>query len=218
VEPAGQPVMVRGVHIHRIGCGQIVETWNSGDALGLLRQIGALPAPGPSPRTPLEAMATPGAATPAADCPPGSPEENAEIGRRWTEEALDGHDLDVLDEFVSPDLVHHAGIFVDEIGRDALKDDLAALLAAFPDIRFRADVIVAADDRVAVRWTGRGTHGGDLQGIAPTGKAVEFTGINTYRIACGMIVEGWSEPDALGLLRQLGVVPEITPGPATPTS
>jgi steroid delta-isomerase-like uncharacterized protein len=218
VEPAGQPVMVRGVHIHRIGCGQIVETWNSGDALGLLRQIGALPAAGPSPRTPLEAKASPAAATRAADCPPGTPEENAEIGRRWTEEALDGHDLDVLDEFVSRDLVHHAGIFVDEIDRDALKEDLAALLAAFPDIRFSADVIVAADDRVAVRWTGRGTHGGELQGIAPTGKAVEFTGINTYRITCGMIVEGWSEPDALGLLRQLGVVPEITPGPATPTS
>ncbi|MBW3634331.1 MAG: ester cyclase, partial [Chloroflexi bacterium] len=40
VEPAGQPVAVRGVHIHRVACGQIVETWNSGDALGLLRQIG----------------------------------------------------------------------------------------------------------------------------------------------------------------------------------
>jgi predicted ester cyclase len=118
---------------------------------------------------------------------------------------------------VASDVVHHAGIFVDEIGRDALKEDLAALLAAFPDARFTADVIVATEDRAAVRWTGRGTHEGELQSLAPTGLPVVFTGINVYRIACGQIVEGWSEPDALGLLRQLGVVPEIDPTAATPT-
>lgn len=217
VEPAGQPVAVRGVHIHRISCGQIAETWNSGDGLGLLRQIGALPAPGPSPRTPEDAVTTPVSASPAADCPPGTAEENAAIGRRWTE-ALDVHDLDLLDEFVAEDLIHHAGIFVDEIGRDALKSDLAALLAAFPDGRFSVDVVVTDEDSAAVRWTGRGTNDGELQGMAPTGLPVVFTGINVYRIACGQIVEGWSEPDSLGLLRQLGVVPEIYPGPATPTS
>ena len=218
VEPAGQPVMVRGVHIHKIACGQIVETWNSGDGLGLLRQIGALPMPGPSPRTPQQQAATPIVASPAANCPPGNAEENAAIGRRWTEEALDSHNLDLLDEFVAEDLVHHAGIFVDEIGRDQLKKDLTALITAFPDIRFTADVIVADDDGAAVRWTGRGTHLGELQGIAPTGKAIAFTGINVYHIECGQIVEGWSEPDSLGLLQQLGAVPEINPGPATPTS
>jgi steroid delta-isomerase-like uncharacterized protein len=218
VEPEGQPVAVRGVHIHRVACGQIVETWNSGDALGLLRQIGALPSPPPSPRTPLEAQATPGAATPAADCPPASAEATATIVRRWTEEALDTHELDVLDEFVAEDLIHHAGIFVDEIGRDALKEDFVALLGAFPDSRWSADVIVATDDRAAVRWTGRGTHEGEFQGLAPTGLPIVLTGINVYRIDCGQIVEGWSEPDSLGLLRQLGVVPEIAPVGATPTS
>jgi steroid delta-isomerase-like uncharacterized protein len=218
VEPTGQPVAVRGVHIHRVACGRIVETWNSGDALGLLRQIGALPSPGPSPRTPLEAVATPVVATPvASDCPPGTAEENAAIGRRWTEDALDGHNLDLLDEFVAEDLVHHAGLFVDEIGREALKADLAALIEAFPDIRFTADVVLASADRAAVRWTGRGTHQAEFQGLAPTGLPVVFTGINVYRIACGQIVEGWSEPDALGLLQQLDVVPEIAPSPATPT-
>jgi predicted ester cyclase len=207
VEPTGQPVMVRGVHIHRIACGKIVETWNSGDGIGLLRQIGALPPAGPSPRTPVDA--TQAAATPAADCPPTTTEESAELGRRWTEDALDTHNLDLYDEFVAADLVHHAGIFVDEIGRDALKEDLGALIAAFPDVRFTADVIVAEGDRAAVRWTGRGTHDGTLQGIAPTGREVTFSGINIYRIACGQIVEGWSEPDVLSLLNQLGVLPPI---------
>jgi steroid delta-isomerase-like uncharacterized protein len=218
VEPEGQPVAVRGVHIHRIACGQIVETWNSGDGLGLLRQIGALPSPPPSPRTPLHEQTTPGAATPAADCPPASAELTETIVRRWTEEALDTHELDVLDEFVAEDLIHHAGLFVDEIGRDALKEDFVALLGAFPDSRWSADVIVATEDRAAVRWTGRGTHEGEMQGMEPTGLPVVLTGINVYRIDCGQIVEGWSEPDSLGLLRQLGVVPEIALVGATPTS
>ena len=218
VEPEGQPVAVRGVHIHRVACGQIVETWNSGDALGLLRQIGALPSPPPSPRTPLEAQTSPVAATPGAECPPWTAEDTATIVRRWTEEALDTHELDVLDEFVAEDLIHHAGLFVDEIGRDALKEDFVALLGAFPDSRWSADVIVATPDRAAVRWTGRGTHEGELQGMAPTGLPVVLTGINVYIIDCGQIVEGWSEPDSLGLLRQLGVVPEIAPVGATPTS
>ena len=66
--------------------------------------------------------------------------------------------------------------------------------------------------------TGRGTHEGEFQGLAPTDLPVVLTGINVYRIDCGQIVEGWSEPDSLGLLRQLGVVPEAAPAGATPTS
>lgn len=217
VEPAGQPVTIRGVHIHRIACGQIVETWNNGDGLGLLRQIGALPSPGQSPRTALDAATTPAPASPEA-CPPDTAEANAEIGRRWTEEVLDSHNLDLYDDFVAEDIIHHAGIFVDEIGRDQLKADLQALIDAFPDVRFTADVIVADEDGAAVRWTGIGTNDGPFQGLEPTGLPVVFTGINVYRIVCGQIVEGWSEPDSLGLLRQLEIVPEIYPGPATPTS
>jgi predicted ester cyclase len=216
VEPARQPVAVRGVHIHRIACGQIVETWNSGDGLGLLRQIGALPAPGPAPRTPLEAAASPAPAA-ADECPPEPADEIERIVRRWTEEALDTHNLDILDEIVSPNTIHHAGLFVDEIGLEALKEDFRALFAALPDVGFTADVVVVEGDRAAVRWTGRGTHEGEFQGIAPTGNPVVFTGINAYRIDCGMIVEGWSEPDSLGFLRQLGVIPEVSPTAGTPT-
>jgi predicted ester cyclase len=62
-----------------------------------------------------------------------------------------------------------------------------------------------------VRWTGRGPNDGELQGQPPTGASVEFTGTNINRIACGEIVEGWSEPDSLGLLQQLGLVPVVQP-------
>lgn len=215
VEPAGQPVTVRIVHMHRVTCGQIVETWNSGDGLGLLRQIGALPG-GPAPRTPEHEAATP-IATPNPECPPGTPEEHAEIGRRWTE-ALAQQDLTLLDDFVSEDLVHHSGIFVDSIGREALKDNFRDLFAAFPDITFTADVIVADEDGAVVRWTGIGTNDGPFQGAEPTGLPVTFTGINSYRIDCGTIIEGWSDADSLWLLLQLGLIEEPYPGPATPAA
>ena len=219
VEPAGQPVAVPSASIFT--GWPAAGSWRPGTP-GTLSVCCARSArchrrdrrrARPSRQSRLQVVASPV----ASDCPPGTAEENAAIGRLWTEDALDGHNLDLLDEFVAEDLVHHAGLFVDEIGREALKADLAALIEAFPDIRFTADVVVASADRAAVRWTGRGTHQGEFQGLAPTGLPVVFTGINVYRIACGQIVEGWSEPDALGLLQQLGVVPEIAPSPATPT-
>ncbi len=59
------------------------------------------------------------------------------------------------------------------------------------------------------RWSCRGTHKGDLSGIAPTGKQFTISGISIARFASGKMVEGWINWDALGLLQQLGVVPEL---------
>ena len=64
-------------------------------------------------------------------------------------------------------------------------------------------------DKVVSRWTARGTHRGELMGIAPTGKQVAVTGINIERFANGKLVEGWSNYDTLGMLQQLGVIPTL---------
>jgi len=60
------------------------------------------------------------------------------------------------------------------------------------------------------RWSCRGVHKGELNGIAPTGKQIAITGVTICRLANGKIVEGFVNWDALGLMRQLGVVPEAT--------
>jgi predicted ester cyclase len=57
------------------------------------------------------------------------------------------------------------------------------------------------------RWTGRGTHSGELMGVPPTGKQVTVTGIDIYRVAGGKLVERWGEFDQMGMMQQLGVVP-----------
>ena len=67
--------------------------------------------------------------------------------------------------------------------------------------------IFSTDDRVTVRWTGSGTHVGDVNGIAPTGKPVKVDAISIHRIAGGKIAETWEVWDTLTFLRQIGVVP-----------
>jgi predicted ester cyclase len=66
---------------------------------------------------------------------------------------------------------------------------------------------IAEGDKVASRWTMRGTHTGELLGIAPTGKQATMTGIVISRLAGSTIAEEWENFDQLGLLQQLGVIP-----------
>jgi predicted ester cyclase len=90
--------------------------------------------------------------------------------------------------------------------RDAHQAFIAAYRGAFPDVHFTIEDHFVAGDRTVMRWTGRGTHSGELNGLVPTGKEVTITGILISRYADGKVVEQWSEFDELGLLKQLGVV------------
>jgi predicted ester cyclase len=58
---------------------------------------------------------------------------------------------------------------------------------------------------VVTRWTSRGTHQGELMGIAPTGNRVEVTAVGIWRVADAKIAEAWLVFDALGMMQQLGV-------------
>jgi len=97
-------------------------------------------------------------------------------------------------------------------GRDEFKQLLSLYITAFPDARFTVEDQIAEGDRVASRYTFRGTHQGELMGIAPTGKQVTVTGMIINRIVNGKSEEGWLNFDALGMLQQLGAAP--VPGQA----
>jgi len=68
--------------------------------------------------------------------------------------------------------------------------------------------MVAEGDKVVARLRISGTHQGEFLGIAPTGKQVTFTGIDILRIAEGKVMEHWGNVDELGMLQQLGAIPE----------
>lgn len=141
-------------------------------------------------------------ATPAT-CAATSEAENVAVARRWHEDAINGNDLAVIDEIVTTDVVHHAGTFPDGVGPDAITMVLGALLTGFPDTHHTIEQVIASDDAVAIRWRAEGTHEGEFQGFAPTGRHVTWSGINMFRFECGLIAEEWSEVDGLGRLRQL---------------
>jgi steroid delta-isomerase-like uncharacterized protein len=81
-------------------------------------------------------------------------------------------------------------------------------LAAFPDTEYTVEQQVDEGDYVVTRWTARGTQSGELMGIPPTGKTVEVTGIAIDRFSDGKIAESWGNWDTMGLLQQLGAVPQ----------
>ena len=80
---------------------------------------------------------------------------------------------------------------------------------AFPDLQLTIEDIIAEGQTVMPRWSCRGTHKGDLSGIVPAGKQFTISGVSIARFTGGKMVEGWVNWDALGLMQQLGVVPEL---------
>lgn len=216
--PTGIAVEVTGIHIHRIACGLIVETWNEGDGLGLFQQLGLLPAPVDATPAADETTAIPPEASPVnliGECQNGTAEENIAVAEQYLD-VWNSKDVSLFDQFAHPDVVHHWGQGADTNGTAALEASTEAFITAFPDMVMTFDQIVAEDDLVVIRWTLNGTQTGPFFGIEPTGMDATWGGINIYRISCGKVVESWSEADGLGLRRQLGVLED--PTGATPAS
>ncbi len=151
-------------------------------------------------------------ATPAANCPATTEEENTAIVQRWYD-AFNAGDLDAVADALAPVIVQHAADFADAKGVDEVRASMGAFMDAFPDMQHDIEVMVADDDLVAARVIAHGTHQGEFMGIPATGKDVTWSILSIYRIACGQIAEQWSEVDALGRLQQLGAVP-LPGGPA----
>jgi steroid delta-isomerase-like uncharacterized protein len=136
---------------------------------------------------------------------------NKEVSRRFTELFSSGDDV-LAESVLSPDVVFHGTAGDGELcGLDAMKRFLASYRRAFPDARSTVQDQVAEGDKVVTRWRARGTHRGQLGPIASTGREFVMDGITIERIAGGRIAEVWVARDELGLLSQLGVVPQGEP-------
>lgn len=92
-------------------------------------------------------------------------------------------------------------------GLAALREAFPKMLVAFPDFHAELKQQLVDGDRVALQWIFRGTHLGEFQGIAPTGKPVEFQNLSISRVIDGRIVSYNSEIGALRLLGQIGAFP-----------
>lgn len=86
----------------------------------------------------------------------------------------------------------------------------AELRRATPGLEGTLDFLVAEDDMGTARYTAAGTHLGEIWGIEPTRVSGEATGTSIYRIEGGLVAERWNEYDRLGMLQQMGIIPDPT--------
>ncbi len=141
-------------------------------------------------------------------------EGNKALADRFHMDVFQEGNLDAADEILSPEFSWHGGFSPgeDQRGPEPAKQVASAVIAAFPDRRITHEDTIAEGDRVLIRWALTGTQDGELMGIPPTGRRVTVTGFDLFRIEDGKIVEMWQEADQLGMMQQLGVIPE--PGQA----
>ena len=133
---------------------------------------------------------------------------NKALVRRYIEEVLNKGNAPLNDELIAPDFIGHDPTGADIHGPDGVKQHNAMYRNAFPDLQYTVEEAIAENDTVVWRWTAHGTHLGEIMGIAPTRKQATTTGTVTCHIANGKLQEAWSNWDALGLLHQLGGVPQ----------
>jgi steroid delta-isomerase-like uncharacterized protein len=138
-----------------------------------------------------------------------SSEQNKAIVRRLFEEPWKGN-LDVVDELTASDYVGHDPSNPEPLrGPAGFKEFISTYRVAFPDARITVKQQLADGDLVATRWSGRGTHEGELMGIQPTGKQVTVSGMTISRLVGGKVVEEFQNWDTLGMMQQLGAIPAL---------
>jgi len=84
---------------------------------------------------------------------------------------------------------------------------LGMMRSGFSDVHWSLEETIAEGDRIAARFTMRGTHDGTFLGVPATGRKIEVRAMNFYRLVGGKFVEEYGQPDLLGLLQQIGAVP-----------
>ena len=132
---------------------------------------------------------------------------NEDLAASFHHEILEKQRYDLIDEQISVDFVAHAPI-PDEWahGREGVRKWFTAMNEGLSNIGDRHDDTIVSGDKVVIRWTGTGTHTGEMFGVPATGKDVSVMGIDVFRIQDGKIAEIWQSYDQMGMMRQIGAM------------
>ena len=198
IPPTGVYGTQTAIAILRIVDGKVVKGLGVQDDLGVLQQLGVIPAD-----REVFSWGEPSEIT--GD--PGDPETNKGIVLRIAVEVWNQGNLDIADKLLHPDyFLNEAGY--PSHGVDAYKEVVAGWRSALLDLHVNTDVIFAEGDKVVTRWTVTGTHTGTaLMGFPATGKELEFAWNTINRIADGKAVESWCVINRYGIMEQLMAKP-----------
>jgi len=122
-------------------------------------------------------------------------------------DAFNANDQHALDAVLADAFIEHEETPGIPPGKDGLKQFVANLHKAFPDVAFEVADMASEADKVWARVIATGTQRGEWFGIPPTGRATKIEVFDICRIAGGQITEHWGLADNMGVMRQLGVLP-----------
>jgi predicted ester cyclase len=128
--------------------------------------------------------------------------ENLQVHRNWIAEE-DKRDLSNLERFLHPEFELHATGAEPVFGIDAYRAMRSSYFEGVPDEQVIVEDLFATDDRTVCRWRIRGTQTGTLLGLAPTGRAIDYSGISIYEVEDRKLRRGWIEQDSMSLMAQL---------------
>ena len=179
------------------------------------------------PRSPEPTTAHQAGPAAGGTCPTTTAEENEALVRRYYDEAYNGRNLEVVDEFFADDFIRHNVAVPQQNQAPGNADDVArveAWLSAFPDLQIAVEDLYATSDTVVsyVIWSGSQDGALPQFGAPVTGRPMERESLVVWRVACGELAENWIVQDNLTMLRQLGIITDEelatagTPTVATP--
>ena len=132
-------------------------------------------------------------------------QKNIDAQQRWGEEVAGQGRVEVLDEILADDFVDHdPGDYPGT--KEGLKAFFRDFRTAFPDLTVEVKEMAATDEYVTIRYAVSGTHRGDFQGHAPTGRRFTAPAMQLGRWRDGQCVERWGVTDQSEILKQLGLV------------
>src|SRR5580704_11775961 len=137
----------------------------------------------------------------------GTTERNKVVIEKFLEEVINQNRMDSADALVVEDFVELDPLPGQRQGREGLKGGLAMMRAAFPDIHWAVEEMVAEGDTVVTRFTWTGTHRGVFLGVPATGRNVSVKGVVIDQLADGKMSKSRILMDSLGMMQQLGVMP-----------
>ena len=182
----GNPFVIDGMSWLRFANGKFVEARINEDTLGLLIQIGAIPAPAPMPQA-------------------TTPDQNLNLARRYFLELMNQGKFDIIPEIMTSNVAFRIPTLPEPIrGHDGITGFVTGLRTGFPDLQFEIERQVTEADKVAMRWYISGTHNGTFLGMPPTGNKIHDQGVDVFLFQGGKISEIWVNENDLGLMKQLG--------------
>ena len=133
-------------------------------------------------------------------------ENNKAVYRRFIEEVANQGNFAAADELLDENVIEYESLpgGLPPNG-DGIRRLFRMLRTAFPDFNITIEDLLSDGDKAIARVTLRGTHQGELLGLAPTGRKVAYEAIDISRIVNGKMIEHWGIPDYLTMFTQLGI-------------